>query len=65
MHVGVIQSKVNTAINVYDYLTDVLLRVNQHPVSKVHELMPKLRKAQFESALQRSALFSNPDASVK
>ena len=44
---------------------DVLLRVNQHPVSKVHELMPKLRKAQFESALQRSALFSNPDASVK
>lgn len=50
-HVGIIQSLISTCklhdINPYIYLTDVLLRINQHPASKVEALTPRLWKGQF------------------
>ena len=68
-HVGVIQSLVSTCklhdINVYDYLTDVLLRINQHPANKVHELTPRLWKEQFAGSLLRSDLFTYPTSTVE
>ncbi len=68
-HVGVIQSLVSTCklhdINVYDYLTDVLLRINHHPASKVHELTPRLWKERFAGSLLRSELFTKIDAAVE
>lgn len=68
-HVGVIQSLVSTCklhdINVYDYLTDVLLRINQHPASQVHELTPRLWKERFAGSLLRSELFTKIDAAVE
>ena len=52
-------------INVYDYLTDVLLRINQHPASQVHELTPRLWKERFAGSLLRSELFTKTDAAVE
>ncbi len=34
-------------IDPYTYLVDVLQRVNTHPMSRVHELTPRLWKERF------------------
>jgi len=61
-HVGIIQSLITTCrlqdINPYTYLTDVLLRVRQHPASKVEQLTPRLWKAHFADAPFTSDLFT-------
>ncbi len=68
-HVGVIQSLIVTCrlhdINVNDYLTDVLLRISQHPASQVHELTPRYWKSKFADNLLRSDLFALPATSVE
>lgn len=68
-HVGVIQSLIVTCrlhdINVNDYLTDVLLRISQHPASQVHELTPRYWKTKFADNPLRSDLFALPATSVE
>jgi transposase len=58
--VGIIQSLIVTCrlhqIDAYDYLVDVLQRVDQHPASRVHELTPRLWKQHFGGQPLRSAL---------
>jgi transposase len=50
-YVGIFQSLLVTCrmqgINPYDYLVDVLQRINQHPASEVHLLTPRLWKQHF------------------
>jgi len=50
-HIGVIQSLLVTCrlheVNPYDYLVDVLQRINQHPASLVDELVPRAWKERF------------------
>ena len=61
-HVGIMQSLIVTCrlhqIDPYDYLVDVLQRVDQHPASQVHELTPRLWKQRFASNPLRSPLHS-------
>jgi len=68
-HVGVIQSLIVTCrlhdINVNDYLTDVLLRISQHPASLVHELTPRYWKTKFADNPLRSDLFALPATTVE
>lgn len=58
--IGVIQSLIVTCrlhdINPYDYLVDVLQRVDRHPANKVHELTPRLWKKNFSENPIRSDL---------
>lgn len=60
-HVGIIQSLISTCrlhdINPYDYLVDVLQRVDQHPARLVHELTPRLWKEKFSDNPLRSDLY--------
>ena len=62
-HVGLIQSLISTCklhdIDPYVYLTDVLLRVSEHPASRVEELTPRLWKTLFADNPLRSDL-DNP-----
>jgi len=44
-------------IDPYDYLVDVLQRVAIHPASRVHELIPRLWKANFADNPMRSDLY--------
>lgn len=50
-HIGVIQSLLVTCrlheVSPYTYLVDVLQRIDQHPVSRVEELVPRLWKESF------------------
>lgn len=59
-HVGIIQSLICTCklhdINPYTYLTDVLLRISEHPASRVAELTPRLWKEHFADNPLRSDL---------
>jgi transposase len=59
-YVGILQSLLVTcrmhAINPYDYLVDVLQRINQHPASEVHLLTPRLWKQHFADNPLRSPL---------
>ena len=61
-HVGLIQSLISTCklhnINTYTYLTDVLLRINEHPASRVAELTPRLWKEHFADNPLRSDLYT-------
>lgn len=43
-------------INPYTYLTDVLLRISEHPASRVAELTPRLWKKHFADNPLRSDL---------
>lgn len=56
--VGIIQSLIVTCrmhgINPYDYLVDVLQRIDQHPASEVHLLTPRLWKVHFADRPLRS-----------
>jgi len=60
-HVGIIQSLICTCklhdINPYTYLTDVLLRISEHPASRVEELTPRLWKEHFADNPLRSDLY--------
>ena len=60
-HVGIIQSLISTCklhgINTYTYLTDVLLRISEHPASRVEELTPRLWKESFADQPLRSDLY--------
>lgn len=61
-YVGILQSLLVTcrmhAINPYDYLVDVLQRINQLPASQVHLLTPRLWKQHFAANPLRSPLHS-------
>jgi transposase len=50
-HIGVIQSLLVTCrlhdVNPYTYLVDVLQRIDQHPASRVEELVPRVWKDKF------------------
>ena len=58
--VGIIQSLLTTCrlhdVNPYDYLVDVLQRVDRHPASRVHELTPREWKRLFSHDPLRSDL---------
>lgn len=57
---GIVQSLLSTCklqgINPYDYLIDVLQRIDQHPASRVHELTPRNWKTLFGDDPLRSPL---------
>ncbi len=59
-HFGIIQSLLTTCrlheISPYDYLVDVLQRIDQHPASRVAELTPRLWKERFAAHPLRSDL---------
>lgn len=59
-HVGIIQSLIVTCklhdINPYDFLVDVLLRINTHPAKNVATLTPRLWKKNFADHPLRSDL---------
>ncbi len=59
-YVGIFQSLLVTCrmhgINPYDYLVDVLQRINQHPASEVRLLTPRLWKKNFADNPLRSPL---------
>ena len=61
-HVGIIQSLISTcrlhSVNAYTYLTDVLLRINEHPANRVDELTPRLWKEMFADNPLRSDLYT-------
>ncbi|MEZ5489597.1 MAG: IS66 family transposase [Gammaproteobacteria bacterium] len=67
-HVGIIQSLITTCrlhdINPYTYLTDVLLRISEHPASRVEDLTPRLWKIRFAENPLRSALFHNNTSAI-
>lgn len=58
--IGILQSLLATCkmqnVNFYDYLVDVLQRIDQHPASKVEELTPRLWKEKFADNPLRSLL---------
>jgi len=62
-HVGIIQSLLTTCrlheISAYDYLVDVLQRVDRHPASRVVELTPRLWKEHFAENPLRSDLYAS------
>lgn len=61
-HVGIIQSLISTCklhdINPYTYLTDVLLRISEHPASAIEELTPRVWKEKFADNPLRSDLYT-------
>lgn len=50
-HIGIVQSLLVTCrlhdVNPYDYLVDVLQRVDQHPAKLVGQLTPRVWKTMF------------------
>lgn len=68
-HVGVIQSLITTCklhdINPYPYLTDVLLRVGDHPAKEVQDLTPRLWKEYFAGNPRQSDLYMACNHSVE
>jgi transposase len=60
-HVGIIQSLISTCklhhVNPYTYLTDVLLRISEHPARRVEELTPRVWKEKFADQPLRSDLY--------
>jgi len=59
-YVGILQSLLVTCrlhqIHPYDYLVDVLQRIDTHPASQVHLLTPRLWKEHFADGRMRSPL---------
>lgn len=59
-YVGILQSLIATCrlhrIHPYDYLVDVLQRIDTHPASQVHLLTPRLWKEHFAAAPMRAPL---------
>jgi transposase len=67
--VGIIQSLLTTCrlheISPYDYLVDVLQRIDRHPASRVAELTPRLWKEHFAANPLRSDLHPQVSATSK
>ena len=61
-YLGVLQSLITTCklqhINPVIYLTDVLLRINLHPMTKIDDLIPRNWKSHFSDCPLRSDLHS-------
>ncbi|NIR53080.1 MAG: IS66 family transposase [Phycisphaerae bacterium] len=61
-HIGIIQSLLATCrlhdVNPYDYLVDVLQRIDRHPANKVEQLTPRLWKEHFTDNPLRSDVFT-------
>lgn len=59
-HVGILQSLLTTCrlhnVDPYDYLVDVLQRIDQHPATNVEQLTPRLWKEHFGEQPLRSDL---------
>ena len=59
-HVGIVQSLLTTCrlhhVNPYDYLVDVLQRIDRHPAANVAQLTPRLWKEHFAKQPLRSDL---------
>ena len=59
-HVGILQSLLTTCrlhnVDPYDYLVDVLQRIDQHPAASVDQLTPRLWKEHFSKNPLRSDL---------
>jgi len=59
-YVGILQSLLSTCrihnINPYDYLVDVLQRIDTHPASQVNDLIPRMWKEKFGDDPLRSPL---------
>jgi len=59
-YVGILQSLLATCrlhrIHPYDYLVDVLQRIDTHPASEVHLLTPRLWKEHFAADPMRAPL---------
>lgn len=68
-HVGIIQSLISTCklheVNPSTYLTDVLLRISEHPASRVEELTPRVWKDTFEDDPLRSDLYGTVNYAVE
>jgi len=68
-HVSIIQSLICACklqdINPYTYLTDVLLRIGDHPAGGVAELTPRLWKEKFAANPLREDLYRNFNCSVE
>ncbi|BBP43102.1 transposase [Thiosulfativibrio zosterae] len=66
--VGIIQSLITTCklhdINPYTYLTDVLLRINQHPAKDIIQLTPRVWKATFAHNPLKSELFTKTNSAL-
>ena len=64
-HIGIVQSLLVTCrlhdINPYDYLVDVLQRVDQHPASSVEQLTPRVWKTLFAKNPLRSDLYQRDE----
>ncbi len=64
--VGIIQSLLVTCrlhgVNPYDYLVDVLQRIDRHPATEVADLTPRLWKRKFASNPLRSDAYSHQDS---
>jgi hypothetical protein len=62
--VDILQSLITTcrlhSIHPYEYLVDVLQRIDRHPASKVELLTPRLWKQHFADAPLRSSLHNRP-----
>lgn len=63
IQVGIIQGLISTCIlhdvHPYDYLVDVLQRVQIHPNNRLHELTPREWKKRFQSNPLRSDLYAS------
>lgn len=68
-HVGTIQSLISTCklhdINPYAYLTDILLRISDHPASEVADLTPRRWKTKFAETPLQSDLYSKVNDAVE
>ena len=66
--IGIIQSLIVTCrmhgVNPYDYLIDVLQRIDRHPASSVHELTPRLWKGLFADNPLRSDLYRRDNENI-
>lgn len=64
-HIGIVQSLLVTCrlhdVDPYDYLVDVLQRVDQHPASLVEQLTPRVWKTLFAKNPLRSDLYQRDE----
>lgn len=64
-HVGIVQSLLVTCrlhkVDPYDYLVDVLQRIDRHPASQVEQLTPRVWKTLFAANPLRSDLYQHDE----
>lgn len=68
-HIGIIQSLLVTCklhdVNPYDYLVDVLQRIDRHPASDIESLTPRLWKEKFAANPLRSDVFTGGNSGLE